>query len=398
MKIYPWLTLKRYIEQLIMLPFVLLGRIIALCKPLPEAYDVFFFFPSYGIGGAEKINAAVVAAMKDKKVIVFFTKVSPNSALKHMFTLPHVAFHDISRHTDNKKIYWMNFIYRGICAQYINSQKKRPAVFNGQCNFAYKLFPHLRRDIVKAELIHTSEKKFGWVTFPYVPLIDKRVMIAQNIIDQNLRYYRELGIPGKYDARIHKIFYTAPVPPVYVPKQEHDRVRIYYVGRGGYQKRVNLIMEIVRQSLAAGLPFEFHFAGSFEDEIPEDVKPHIHWHGIISGTAEMYALHQQMDIMIMTSLFEGFPIAIMEAMSCGVAIVSTAVDGIPEHIVDYEGGLLIREMDEQQIVASGLEKLRILAGDKALLAKISRHNHQYALDHFSVEVFDKAYRDLLEIV
>jgi len=389
--------LKRYIEQIIMFPFVLLGKIIAWCRPLPEEYDVFCFFPSYGIGGAEKINAAVVAALADKKVILFFTRVSPNSALKHMFMVPHAAFHDISRYTDNKALYWMNFIYRGMCAQYINGQKKKPAVFNGQCNFAYKLFPHLKSGVLKTELIHTSEKKFGWVTFPYVPFIDKRVMIAQNIIDQNLRYYRELGIPARYDMRIQKIFYTAPVPPVYLPKPDHTPVRIYYVGRGGYQKRVHLIMEIVRKSLAQKLPFEFHFAGSFEDEIPEIIKPHIHWHGMISSTEEMYALHQQMDIMIMTSLFEGFPIAIMEAMSCGVAIVSTAVDGIPEHIVDYERGLLIRETNEDQIIDSGLEKLRILASDKALLQRISRNNHQYALDHFSVAVFNKAYRRLLEI-
>ena len=54
---------KRYVEQAMMYPFVLLGKCIALIKPLRQQYDVFFFFPSYGIGGAERVNAEILNAV-----------------------------------------------------------------------------------------------------------------------------------------------------------------------------------------------------------------------------------------------------------------------------------------------------------------------------------------------
>ena len=148
-----------------MFPFVLVGKAIASLKPLREEYDIFMLLPTYGIGGAERANGAVVDAVSDQKTIIYFTRHSPNDGLRHLFDRPHVKMVDISRYTDNKWIYFANFIYRGICAYHINRQRKVPVVFNGQCNFAYKLFPHLKKEVLKTELIHTSERKFSWVTF-----------------------------------------------------------------------------------------------------------------------------------------------------------------------------------------------------------------------------------------
>lgn len=151
---YKLFTIKRYIEQIIMYPFVLLGKIIATLYPLNDEYDVFLFFPGYAIGGAERVNAEIVKALADKKVIIFFTKNSPNDGMKHFFQLPHVTLKEINKWTDNKWIYWGNLLYRGICSQYINKQKSTPTVFIGQCNFAYKLTPHIKRSIKITELIH----------------------------------------------------------------------------------------------------------------------------------------------------------------------------------------------------------------------------------------------------
>jgi glycosyltransferase involved in cell wall biosynthesis len=108
----------------------------------------------------------------------------------------------------------------------------------------------------------------------------------------------------------------------------------------------------------------------------------------------MYALHQEMDVYLLTSRFEGFPLAIMEAMSCGVAIVATAVNGIPEHIQDERNGLLIYSKDDQAIVTEGLQHLKKLLHDSSLRKEIAANNHAYAQSHFSKEVFVAAYRKL----
>lgn len=380
-----------------MFPFILIGRFIAMFRPLKKEYDFFMFFPSYGIGGAEKINATVLDILEGKNIIVFFTRKSPGDALLYMFQKPYVKIYDISKYTDNKFIYWANLIYRGIISGYIKKQKTAPVVFNGQCNFAYKLFPHLSKKVLKVELIHTSEKRFSWVTFPYIPFIDTRIMVSENIIKQHLKYYSALGVPTKYNNRIKKIFYTIPVPQERPIKKRSGKVKVYYAGRGGFQKRLEVLFEMVRICLKDGLPVEFHFAGSFRDEIPEDIFSQIIWHGQIGSADAMYDLHRQMDILILTSRFEGFPLAIMEAMSCGVSIVATAVDGIPEHIVDYKNGILIKSQEEEDIIQEGVIHLKTLIADADLRSRIAENNFDYAQANFSKSKFKDSYWEVFRL-
>jgi glycosyltransferase involved in cell wall biosynthesis len=51
------------------------------------------------------------------------------------------------------------------------------------------------------------------------------------------------------------------------------------------------------------------------------------------------------DIFAMPSLFEGLPCAVVEAMSCGVPVVATAVNSVPEIVISGKTGLLARPGD-----------------------------------------------------
>src|SRR5687768_3299155 len=152
--LYLLFTIKRYIEQLIMFPFILMGKLYAFLNPLHEQYDYFFFFPAYSIGGAERVNAEIVHAMNDRKIIIFFTKRSHNDGMLHFYQRPNVHIREIGKYADNKFLYFLNLIWRGIISQYINTQAEKPTVFIGQCNFGYKLCPHINRKIRITELLH----------------------------------------------------------------------------------------------------------------------------------------------------------------------------------------------------------------------------------------------------
>jgi len=64
---------------------------------------------------------------------------------------------------------------------------------------------------------------------------------------------------------------------------------------------------------------------------------------------------------------DGIPVALMEAMACGVPVVSTTVSGIPELIRDGEAGLLVPDRDAAAL-ADALE--RVLT-DAALAGRLS---------------------------
>ena len=388
---------KRYIEQVMMFPFVLFGKCIALIKPLRQQYDIFFFFPSYEIGGAERVNAEIINAVADKKIIIYFTKKSANDGMKHFFQLPHVTIKVIHKWTDNKWIYWGSFIYRGICSRHINSQEKAPVVFIGQCNFGYKLTPHVSRSIKILELIHMHDPKFTWVWAPFVQFIHKRVIIADVFKQQFRECYSEFGIPEKYLVRLYKISNCLEYIPAKLTKKDFDLpLKIYYAGRGGPQKRVWLIVKIIQQCRELKLNVRFKLAGSFETELPAELINDGTYVGKLKGGEEIYSFHKENDILLMTSAFEGFPIVIMEAMAFGAIPFVVNVDAIPEHVKDGYNGFLINEVnDEALLVNEAITKLRDIISKRSELATMSKNGYEYACSNFTKEKFIREYRKVI---
>jgi glycosyltransferase involved in cell wall biosynthesis len=394
---YKLFTIKRYVEQIIMFPFVFLGKLIALLKPLKEEYDVFFFFPGFAIGGAERVNAEIIKSVSDKKVIIFFTKNSPNAGMRHFFELPHVTIREINYWTDKKWMYWGNLMYRGICSTYINRQKKKTSVFIGQCNFAYKLTPHIRRDIKINELIHMYDPKFTWVWAPFVQFIDTRIIVGEIFKTKFATCYREAGIPPKYLERLKIIFYRLE----YLPEEWHKRnfelpLKVYYAGRGGPQKRVWIIVEIIKQCRELNLPLTFKLAGPILDELPEEFIQDGTYVGELQGGKEMYDFHKANDILLMTSAWEGFPLVIMEAMAFGAIPLVSNIDAIPEHIQHGENGFLIENVtDEKEMVKEILANLQEIIKTSNDLQSISINAFSYAFASFDAITFKEKYRKLI---
>ena len=59
-----------------MYPFVLLGRLWAMFDKQNDDFDIYFFFPFYHIGGAEKVHYQIIQAFAGKKCVIYFTRKS----------------------------------------------------------------------------------------------------------------------------------------------------------------------------------------------------------------------------------------------------------------------------------------------------------------------------------
>lgn len=68
------------------------------------------------------------------------------------------------------------------------------------------------------------------------------------------------------------------------------------------------------------------------------------------------------DVLVLTSRFEGLPIAVLRGMAAGLPVVATSVDGTPEAVADGESGLLLRPGDvsalAEHLVALGRDPFR----------------------------------------
>jgi glycosyltransferase involved in cell wall biosynthesis len=79
---------------------------------------------------------------------------------------------------------------------------------------------------------------------------------------------------------------------------------------------------------------------------------------------------------------EGLPMAMLEAMAAGTAVVASSVGGIPETIVDGDNGLLAPPRDEEALA----KRLAQVLGDETLRARLARNARVTIEQHYSTEV------------
>ena len=396
---YKYYIIKRKFEALFIFPFIWIGRQMAKKKPLDNNYEVFFFFPFYHIGGAEKVHYQIAKAIGGKNCIIFFTRKSQNNLYYDFFKQSGCKLVDISAYTDNKFKYFNNLIYRGIISFYINNQHTKPLVFNGQCNFAYKLSPWIKPIIPQIELIH-SLCSFSYIRIPFIEYYYKTVMISRQRIIDHERLYDLYNIPTHFKNNIVFILNGIPLPAI-VKKLEpitDKPLRVLYVGRDTEEKRVHLIAQVAKEIKAVHqLPAEFFFMGDVERVIPAALHSYCTFLGNQTEEQKIDSIYMESDVLLLLSKTEGFPMAIMEAMAKGLTIVSTAVGEIPSHVVNAENGFLINEIeDNEKIVAETVEIISELIKNKEQLIKIGNNNIQHAFALFGFDRFAAEYRQLFE--
>lgn len=89
----------------------------------------------------------------------------------------------------------------------------------------------------------------------------------------------------------------------------------------------------------------------------------------------------EMNILVLTSLWEGLPISVLEAMAASLPVVATNTGGIAEVIFDGETGFLVFPGDVNRMA----EKLGVLLKDRTLREEIGRGARDFLGCDFTLE-------------
>ena len=385
--------IKRMVENVFIFPFILIGRIIAKFQPLKNDYRIFFFFPFYHTGGAEKVHVQIAAATGGEDCIIYFTKRSADARFLDEFRRSKCTIRDISEFTDNKWLYILNLVYRGIVTGYINHQHQKPTIFNGQCNFGYKISPWVRNDIPQIELIH-SLNSFSYIRIPFLPFITKTVMISKKRIGDHKELYDHYKIPSHF---LDKISYipNAITLPADTRGKDNNSFTILYSGRATMEKRVHLVAEIAEKLHAGNENVNFEIAGDTAGTIHEKDYPFIKFYGNVDNEKKLGDIYSKAHALILTSTTEGFPMVILEAMAHGCVILSTPVGDIPYHIKQNENGFLFSSVEDSAVIIhEAIDRIRWIKKNADDRQRIGMNNVTYARQHFGIERFNKDYREL----
>jgi glycosyltransferase involved in cell wall biosynthesis len=92
------------------------------------------------------------------------------------------------------------------------------------------------------------------------------------------------------------------------------------------------------------------------------------------GPAEKQRLLGQANVFVLPSYAEGLPMAVLEGMAAGLAIVATTVGGIPEAVEDGQNGFLVPPGRVEELV----EKLDILEANPAVRSAMGTRSRELA--------------------
>jgi len=98
--------------------------------------------------------------------------------------------------------------------------------------------------------------------------------------------------------------------------------------------------------------------------------------------------YRSADVVLLTSISEAFPFSVIEAMSCGRAVVASDVGGVREALDGC--GVVVRPRD----VGTFAREVQRLLDDPALREKLAARAREKVLEQFRIDDCVAAYRDL----
>jgi glycosyltransferase involved in cell wall biosynthesis len=211
--------------------------------------------------------------------------------------------------------------------------------------------------------------------------------IFQNPDDEAL--FRQQGLIGKTPVRMIKgcgvdleTFTVTPEP--------QGRPVVTFPARLIGDKGIREFIEAARICRDAGLDATFRLVGRTDIDNPTDIGEAavrqweadglIEWQGFSS---DMPGVFQDCHLVCLPSYREGLPRTLIEASSCGRAIVTTDVPGCREIVREGENGLLVPARDGKATATA----IQTLITDAALRQQMAAKGRAIAEAQFSVQKF-----------
>jgi glycosyltransferase involved in cell wall biosynthesis len=179
---------------------------------------------------------------------------------------------------------------------------------------------------------------------------------------------RTLQLAPTRELNVHVIPYGAPpVAPPLAPPPSGGKLRVLFVGALGQRKGLSYLLSAMRQ--VAGVA-ELTLLGRKTSEACEPLNAATRAHRWIPSLPhhEVLAEMARHDVLVFPSLFEGFGLVLLEAMSGGLPVITTAHTAGPDFIREGVDGFIV----PIRSAAAISEKLEVLAKDRELLAEMKR--------------------------
>lgn len=106
----------------------------------------------------------------------------------------------------------------------------------------------------------------------------------------------------------------------------------------------------------------------------------------------MPAIYQQADMLLLPTVREGLPLAVIEAMASGLPVVATNCSSLPELVAHDKGGVLCDLGDAEQFASA----INMLADSVESRRQMGAYNREKVEARFMLSQMTQAYKELFE--
>lgn len=343
--------------------------------------NILFIVRTMGLGGTENVVLQLCEILSGKvnKIVISSSggvheKKLQEMGIKH-YTIPDIAS---KNPMDMLKSCWsINSIINREQITIVHSHHRMAA-------FYAELVAS--KSIVKVANAHntfTDKKKLTQLAYRSTKVIAVGEMVRKNLTE----YF---GIPKEQVSVIHNAVkpFNGSIAPIEVLNQEHAKgnILIGNIGRLSEQKGMSYFIEAAEFTAKAHPEARFIIVGDGEEreQLHEQVKTRELQNKVLflGYRNDIQNVMSQLDFIVLSSLWEGFPLTPIEAYSVGKTVIGTAVDGTPEIVRNNIDGYLVEPRDSAGLA----EKMNLLIENPMLRIKFEAKAKEHYQEEFS---FDK---------
>ncbi len=317
-------------------------------------YNVLLLTDKLITGGAEMYFCKLENHLKDENM-TFYSAAATGEMYDHIQNKNNFIPLSLKNHLGNLKTLRKQVIQKGIYVIHANSLRML-------------LYSIAIKKITKREIKLVYTKHNVTILEKKIPLLFKKVLnrhVDQIISVSNFEKENLLQL-GVRKELIQTIYNGVDLDQFsFQPQQSQETFNIGILARLSKEKNHKLFLTIANE-LKDMEHFTFHIAGDGpeRDFVEKEMKnlKLSHKVKVLGQVSNPYEFICNMDLLLLTSFREVFPMVVIEAMATGTPIVSVDIGGIKEAIVDHETGILISHHSEKEFA----EKIMLLHDNEDL--------------------------------
>jgi len=268
-------------------------------------------------------------------------------------------------------------LYRVICREkpnIIHTHTAKAGTLGRMAGILYNLLHGWRKKKSRCKLVHTfhghvlhsyfgkfKSHFFIWIEKILALFTDRLVTVSESLKRELVEVF---GIAPEEKFSVVELGFELDKLEVLSHREKSDCVNIGIIGRLTPVKNHRMLFRAVKglRDKTPGLKLNVDVIG--DGEMKEDLEKEVKSLGLSDIVAfrgwikDLSRIYNGLDIVALTSLNEGTPVSIIEAMAAGRAVVATDVGGVRDIVRDGKSGYLVKSHDDKLFAEKLLDLIK----------------------------------------